>query len=321
VTVPHRADASVAGMSRLRLAIVCSVIAACGTPARPTAPAPDRASAFVAALAAKDFAGSAALFAADAEVSLVAGPTVHGRAAIASALDALSTRFVGLRVAIGRRWIRGNTHVIELAVTARSVGVAAAAILSFDREGLISVARIYVDVPTLVGQVAHERLPEGVQTRDGITGVLTGTAIVTATGSSIEAANLGTTGIIWARLDAHDPAGVLASAAPGYVYDDYSGPAALDVAGTRKLLDGFLGLVQDFTIVEKPTYFAAGNFVITESVEHMSFRGKPITLHGLDIKEFAGGRVTREWQYANGAEVLTALLGLTVEVPLDERTP
>ena len=31
--------------------------------------------------------------------------------------------------------------------------------------------------------------------------------------------------------------------------------------------------------------------MITESVEHMTFRGKPITLHGLDIKEFADGRV------------------------------
>ena len=306
-------------MSPVRVAIVCSVIAACGTPARPVEPAPDRARTFVAALAAKDTTGASALFAPDADVSLVAGPTVHGRAAIASVLDALSTRFLGLRVAIGRRWIHGNTHVIELAVTARSV--AAAAIVSFDRESLISVARIYLDVPTLVGQIAPERLPEGARTRAPITGALTGTAIVTATGSSIEAANLATTGTIWARLDAHDAAGVLASAAPGYIYDDYSGPAPLDVAGTRKLLDGFLGLVQDFTIVEKPTYFAAGDFVITESVEHMSFRGKPITLHGLDIKEFAGGRVAREWQYANGAEVLTALLGLTVEVPPGERTP
>lgn len=314
-------SAIVTWMSPLRVAIACSVIAACGRAARPSEPAPDRARAFAAALAARDITGGAALFATDAEVSLVAGAAVHGRAAIASALDALSTRFVGLRVAIGRRWIRGNTHVIELAVTARSVGVAAAAIVSFDREGRISVARIYVDVPTLVGQIAPERLPEGARTRAPITGLVTGSTIVTATGSSTEAANLATTAEIWARLDAHDPAGVLASAAPGYVYDDYSGPAALDVAGTRKLLDGFLGLVQDFTIVEKPTYFAAGDFVITESVEHMSFRGKQITLHGLDIKEFAGGRVAREWQYANGAEVLTALLGLTVEVPLGERPP
>ena len=321
MTAAQRAGASVAWMSRLRVAIACSVLVACGAPARPSAPAADRVHVFVDALAAKDITSAAALFSTDAEASLVAGPGVHGRAAIAAALDSLSKRFAGLHVAVGRRWIHGSTQVIELAVTGRSVGVAAAAIVTLDREGLISVARIYVDVPTLVGQIAPERLPEGVQTRGGITGVLTGTAVVTATGSSTEAANLATTATIWARLDAHDPAGVLASAARGYVYDDYSGPAPLDLDGTRKLLDGFLGLVQDFTIVEKPTYFAAGAFVITESVEHMSFRGKPITLHGLDIKEFADGRVAREWQYANGAEVLQALLGITVEVRLDERTP
>jgi hypothetical protein len=284
---------------------------------------PDRA--FADALGANDTTGAAALFATDAELSVVAGPAVHGRAAIASALAALSARFAGLHVASGRRWSRGATHVIELVLTARHrdhpVGIAAAAVVSLDREGLISVARVYVDVPTLVGQTAPERLPDGAQTRAPITGALAGTAAVTATGSPIEAANLATTEAIWARLDAHDPAGVLASSAPGYIYDDYSGPAPLDLAATRKLLDGFLGLVRDFTIVEKPTYFAAGPYVITESVEHMTFHGKPVTLHGLDIKEFVGGRVAREWQYANGAEVLSALLGIAVELPPDERTP
>jgi hypothetical protein len=306
-------------MSHVPVALL--LIAACATSA-PRAAAPDRA--FVDRIAANDTAGAAALFAADAELTVVAGSTVRGRGAIGSALAAVAARFAEVRVAVGRRWISGATHVVELVLTARrgdrAVGVAAAAVVVLDREGLISVARIYVDVPTLVGQIAPGR-PEGVQSRAPITGALTGTDVTVVTGSATEAANLATTDVIWARLDAHDPAGVLASAAPGYIYDDYSGPAPLDVAGTRKLLDGFLGLVQDFRIVEKPTYFAAGAFVITEAVEHMSFRGKPVTLHGLDIKELSGGRVVREWQYANGAEALSALLGVTVELPVDERTP
>ncbi len=260
-------------------------------------------------------------FAGDAEVAVVAGPTMQGRAAI----DAWSARYPGLHLASGRRWIHGMTEVVELAITGtwsgHAVGVPAAAILTFDRAGLIATARVYLDVPTLVGQVSPERLPAGAKTRAPITGPLTGSATTTSTGSPSEAANLATTGAIWARLDAHDPAGVLASSAPGYIYDDYSGPAPLDLDGTHRLLDGFLGLVQDFTIVEKPTYFAAGAFVITESVEHMMFRGKQITLHGLDIKEFVDGRVAREWQYANGAEVLSALLGVTIDLPPAENTP
>lgn len=102
---------------------------------------------------------------------------------------------------------------------------------------------------------------------------------------------------------------------PAPLYDDFAGPAPLDLDGTHALLERWLGLVPDFTIAAKPTLFAAGNDVITESIEHMTFRGHAVTLHGLDVKHFERGRVTREWQYANGTESLGALFGITLEVP------
>lgn len=286
-------------------ALVCFVVACGGASPRPAA-------SFAEVIATDP---QAAPFAEDAELTVIAGPTVRGRAAIGAALDSLRARFPGLHLATGRQWSRGTTHVVELVMTAPAIGVAAAAVVTLDRAGLISAARIYVDVPTLVGQMAPHLLPEGVTARAPIAGPLHGTTATVAGDTPTEAASFATTEAIWARLDAHDPAGVLVSSAPGYVYDDYSGPAPLDLAGTHKLLDGFMGLVQDFKIVEKPTYFAAGAFVITESVENMLFQGKPIVLHGLDIKEFAEGKVVREWQYANGAEVLSALLGISVAVP------
>lgn len=306
-------------MLRRGLVVVCVLLGACGG-SRPRPSDPARA--FGDAIAANDATGAAALFAPDAELAIVAGPSARGRAAIGSAISRLGTRFPGLQVVTGRRWTRGTTHVIELVMTAkvgpRPIGVPAVAIATLDGAGLVSAARIYIDVPTLVGQLAPDRLPEGITPRAPIASPLTGTVAITASGSPEEAQNFATTGAIWARLDAHDPAGVLAPSAPGYIYDDYSGPAPLDLAGTRKLLDGFMGLVQDFTIVEKPTYFAAGSYVITEAVEHMKYQGALVTLHGVSIKEFAGGRVVREWQYANGAEVLRALLGIVVEVPAPE---
>ena len=112
------------------------------------------------------------------------------------------------------------------------------------------------------------------------------------------------------RARRHDADLVLASSAADYIYDDFSGPAPLDLEGTRALLRNFLSLVLDFRISSEPTRFAAGDNVITESVEQMTFRDRAVTLHGLDVKHFTDGKVDREWQYANGAEVLTELLGL-----------
>jgi hypothetical protein len=304
----------------MRLAIAAFSIAACAhsatSPAPPAQPFTDT---FAAAIAARDARAAAARFATDAEVSVIAGPTAHGRAEIVRGLDALLTRFANAHVTIGRRWTSRDISVLEFVFTAtrdnKPIGVVAAAVATFNGTGEVATARLYIDVPTIVGQIDPSRLPEGARTRMSVTIPPAGTAANTTTGTATEAANLAATDASWARLDAHDPAGVLAAAAPNYVYDDFAGPAPLDLAGTQALLERWLRLVPDFTIAAAPVHFAAGDDVITESIEHMTFRGRPITLRGLDVKHFEHGRVTREWQYANSAGSLGALFGITVEAP------
>ena len=295
-------------MRNARLAIV--LVAACAS-------APRRE--LVPAVNAHEAGAAAALFAESADAELVAGPAFHGRAAIERALGAVFARFPATRIARGRTWVANDVRVIELVWTAtrggKAIGIAGALVTRLDAAGRIAIARLYLDVPTLVGQLDATKLPTGARTRAPITAPIAGTATIEARGTAVETANLAIATASWARLDAHDPAGVLAAVAPTYIYDDLSGPAPLDAAGTRALLDGFLGLVGDFTIATKPSLFAAGDDVITESVEHMTFQGRSITLHGLDIKHIVGGQVVREWQYANGAEVLAALFGLALEVP------
>lgn len=304
----------------MRLAITAAVIAACAHPAAsPTPLAQPFADAFATAIAARDAGAAAAWFAPDAKVSVIAGPALQGRAEIARGFDALFARFASARVAIGRRWTSRDASVIELVFTAvrkgKPIGVVAAAVIVFDRAGQVAAARVYIDVPTVVGQIDPSRLPEGARGRAPVTGPPAGTTASTATGNAAEAANLTAATASWARLDAHDPAGVLAAAAPGYVYDDFAGPAPLDLAGTRALLERWLGMVPNFAIVSRPVHFAAGDDVITESIEQMTFRGCAVTLHGLAVKHFEHGRVLREWQYANSAESLGALFGIVFEAP------
>lgn len=304
-----------------RLALTALMLAACAgsspTPARPRAS--ELAAAFAASMSAHDAHAAAALFAPDATVAVVEGSELHGRVATEAALADLLARFSVARVAIGRQWRSRDVSVIELVLTAtranRPVGVAAAAVVTLDRGGQITSARLFVDIPTLVGQIDPAKLPEGARTRAALSEPPAGTAIATTTGSPTEAANLASADASWAGLDAHDPATVLAAAAPGYIYDDFAGPAPLDQAGTHALLARWFGIVPDFRIAAEPTHFAAGDDVITESVEQLTFRGKAITLRGLDIKHFEGGRVTHEWQYANGAGSLAALLGIELVVP------
>lgn len=107
----------------------------------------------------------------------------------------------------------------------KPIGVRAAAVITFDRAGKVATARLDVDVPTIVGQVDPGRLPESARTRAPVTSPPAGAAVITAAGTATEAANLADDDASWARLDAHDPAGVLAATAPGYVYDDFAGPA------------------------------------------------------------------------------------------------
>lgn len=304
----------------MRLAITAVILAACAYPAAlPTPSAQPFAEAFAKAIAARDADAAAARFGPLASVSLIAGPTLHGRAEIARGFDALLTRYSDAHVLIGRQWTGRDAAVIELVLTAmrsgKPIGVVAGTVLTFDRAGLVATARVYLDVPTVIGQIDPSRLPEGARVRAPVTAPPAGTTSSAATGSAAEVANLATATASWARLEAHDPAGVLAAAALDYVYDDFAGPAPLDLAGTRALLARWLGMVPDFAIVARPAHFAAGHDVITESVERMTFRGRAITLHGLTVKHFENGRVRHEWQYANGAESLGALLGLTFEVP------
>jgi hypothetical protein len=305
----------------MRLAIVAIIVsAACAHSATSSAPRTQPfADAFASAIAARDARAAAARFAPDAEVSVIAGPALHGRDAIAGGFDALFARFANARVTIGRQWIGRDASVLELVFTAardgKPIGVVAATVVTFDRAGEVVTARLYIDVPTIVGQIDPSRLPEGARTRAPVTSPPAGAAVSTTTDTTTEAANLAAAAASWARLDAHDPTGVLAAAAPDYLYEDFAGPAPLDLAGTHTLLERWLGLVPDFTIAAQPTLFAAGDDVITESIEHMTFRDRAVTLHGLDVKHFERGRVTREWQYANSAGSLGELFGITFEVP------
>ena len=260
-----------------------------------------------------------AAFTADAQVTLIgdAGPVALG-----APLAAIMARFHDAHLAIGRIWIGEPAAVVELvfhgtcaagpvlgvAVPQRSVGVAGAAVLTFDRHGRANAVRVYVDIATVLGQIEPALLPAGADIRPREPDPRPASFV--AKGTPDEAHRLALANAIWDALDAHDAARVMTGAAADYRYVDFAAPRVLGKAETQQMVGGFLAAVSDFRISDKPVQIAAGDYVITEMTETAKLADRPITLHALDIKRFAGDAVVEEWQYSNFVEILTQARGM-----------
>jgi hypothetical protein len=306
---------------KLGAVIALLACAACGAatgagPAGPAGPAGGEPAAelarrIAAAFAARDPAAIAARFSEDASALLVGDQAQRGRAAIGRDAASIFAAYRNPRLELGRIWSAPPAAVIEVVFRGwhgdREVGVGGVAIVRFDGDALVRDLRVYLDIVTLWGQIDPHRLPEGTEIRGLEPAPATGT--FTTARSAVEARNVELANQIWDALSAHDVDRVMAPARADYRYFDYAAPRPLDRAGTHKLVADFLGAVTDFTIAERPTQLAAGDYVLTEVVEHAGFRGAPIVLHALDIKRVVGGQVVEEWQYSNYFEILIQVFG------------
>jgi ketosteroid isomerase-like protein len=275
-----------------------------------------------AAYRARDASAAAALYAEGAVSERIGEPTerADGRAAIAQGLSRTFSRYRAIQLEVGRVWVGRDASVIEhvFAGTRRAgdggpvedkpVGAVGALVVTFDRAGLVTAQRLYLDEVTLIGQTDPRLLPDGMTAREVTSAVPAGSAVSVARGTPAEENNRATNTRIWAALSAHRVDEAMAPMADDYLYVDFAAPRPLDRETTRKLVAGFLAAVPDLVFVDPPpVVIAAGDDVVTEVVERGSWKGAPITLHALDVRRFAAGKVIREWQYSNYREVLDQL--------------
>lgn len=322
----------------LAAAVALALIAGCQRPAagraRADAGAPgvgpaairittDFASRLSQAYRARDAAAAAALFADDAVSVRIGqiGGEVRGRAAIEAELRRTFSRHRDAALTVGRIWVGPQASVIEYVFSGtrapgklgppldRPIGLVGALVVTFDREGRVSVQRVYLDESTVLGQIDLGLLPAGMKVRPVTPAVPAGTAVLATRGTRAEARNLEVSNRIWTALTAHRADDALAPMADDYLYQDFAAPTSLDRAGTLALVTRFLAALPDFAITVRPVEIAAGDDVVTEIVEQATFEGNPITLHGLDVRRYRAGRVVREWQYSNYAEVLRQISG------------
>lgn len=218
---------------------------------------------------------------------------------------------VRVRGTFGRVWTSGSTSIIEVLFdksALKTIGVLGAVVVEFDGDRVVA-QRLYVDRVSVLGQLDPSSIPNDLEIRVPFSIPPEGRGRVVSQGSAMEMRNLGVANAIWAALDRHQAAEAMADAAGDYRYEDYAAPKALDRAETQRMVAGFLQMIPDFSISAKPVQFAAGDDVITEMTEKGTFDGRAVTLHGLDIKRFRDGKVVKEWQYSDYAEVLEQLFG------------
>lgn len=278
-----------------------------------------------AAYAARDDRKAAALFSRDAVSTLIGEPTVaQGRAAIERDFHQTFARYREVKLIVGRIWVSHAASVIELVFTGKRlpgrllgtkvpegrVGLVGAAVVSFDDEGLVQSQRIYLDLPTKIAQVGPKLLPPNMKLRAVATAAPAGNTVLRSEGTRHEDENLSVARAIWAALEAHEATDAMAPCSDDYVYEDYAAPGPMSKTSTQEMVTVFLRALPDFEIVSQPVQFAAGDDVITENVERATFEGHAITLHGLEVQRFENRRVVEHWQYANGAEVLTQVMGM-----------
>src|SRR4051794_38325514 len=126
------------------------------------------------AFAARDPRAAGALFARDAVSTLVgAKADERGRVAIEQNFRATFARYRDVRLDIGRVWADGSASIVEFVfsgrraggelmgrkVGERRVGLVGALVVIFDDEALVKTQRLYLDVPTIIGQVERRLLP------------------------------------------------------------------------------------------------------------------------------------------------------------------
>jgi steroid delta-isomerase-like uncharacterized protein len=318
-----------------------SAAAASPTPAATKLTPSEIASAFAKKFAeaslAHDAAKLAALYAPDAVLHLAGDPETHtGRAAIEKNSAERFARYKDPTMTVGRiwtsktasviEWVSGGTRlageIADTKVPEKPIGLVGAMVVTFDDAGLVKTDHSYVDIVANLGQVEPKLLPAGVKFRPVTTTLPAGTGTFESKGTPEEAKNLDATNKVLAAVDSHKVDDVAAALTDDYVYDDITMPAPMKKADTVQMEKTFFTSFPDIKTSEKTVQFAAGDYVVTESVVDGTFKAalpatpgapaikptnQPVKLHGLDVVQLKDGKIVKEWSYSNNAEFLSQI--------------
>jgi steroid delta-isomerase-like uncharacterized protein len=272
---------------------------------------------------AHDAAKVASLYQPTGKLVIPALPDFSGRAAIATEAKANFTAYSDFKVAVTRSFIKGNTAVFEWVVTGkndgtlmgkaasgRPMGIAGASAVTYDDDGLVKEEHRYFDLPTLQSQLDPKA--KAGTFRAPMTLPTTAMETHVAKGTPDEAKTVDQGNAIVKAYESHDEKAYLATATDDYTWEDYTSPATIKMADLKANIANYTKAFPDWKLPQTTTMGIDGYFV-TE----MTFTGtqkgalgpikasnKPVSMRMLDIQLLKDGKASKEWSYANNAEML-----------------
>jgi uncharacterized protein (TIGR02246 family) len=272
---------------------------------------------------AHDAAKVAALYEPTGKLVIPGLPEISGKDGLMAEAKNNFTAYSDFKVAVTRVFIKGNTAAFEWVVTGkndgplmgqkpsgRPMGVAGASVATYDDDGLVKEEHRYFDLPTLQSQLDPKakagtfRAPMTLPTAAMETHV--------AKGTPDEAKTVDQGNAIVKAYESHDEKAYLATATDDYTWEDYTSPATIKMADLKANIANYTKAFPDWKLPQTTTMGVDGYFV-TE----MTFTGtqkgalgpikasnKPVSMRMLDIQLLKDGKASKEWSYANNAEML-----------------
>jgi ketosteroid isomerase-like protein len=286
-----------------------------------------RAKALAEAFTAHDAKRFAALYAENAVIKTCGQPDLTGRAAIEKDTEHMFAVFEDVKLVAGRIWAKDkHTAVLEWVdtgtntgdapemglpkATNKPVGVVGASWLEVGDDGFITAEHVYVDTPTMIGQLKPD--PKN-PVRAVVTAPPNGTSLLDAQATPGVSGNVE----ILSKWATTFSAGKIDEALKVFgkdvVMDDYSSPAA--IKGEKPIKDMWTMYVKALPDL-KPTLarsFATGDYVVGEweyqginkgPMGPIKATNKPIDLHEVEVDQLKDGKVINVWAWGNSAEML-----------------
>ncbi len=271
----------------------------------------------------------AALYAADATLTIAGTPPLTGRDAILGFTQGFLDSQSNVKFGVSRVWMSGKTVACEWMINGtqskewnglpgngKAWGATGGSVLTYNEDGLIVQDDRYVDFSTEVAQLGLSK-----QKVRPIPAIPTSVEAHAAKGAPDEDKNVALAKAANRTWETHDAKAFLGFLNDDVTYDDMTMPSQLKTKAPGKaMLEAFGKAFPDLKVTET-SIWGADDYTIDEFTMDGTQKAplkmgpgmtipntkKTIDAHTLEILQWKDGKIAHGWAYSNGVEFMTQL--------------
>jgi steroid delta-isomerase-like uncharacterized protein len=199
--------------------------------------------------------------------------------------------------------------------TGKSLGIVAAHVWETNDQGQATKEWAFVDQATMMGQLGQHKQPH----REAVTEAMEAGPTAASTGSETEAANVKLIDDYYAAFNAHDLTTMAGLFADDAEEIDMTMPK--DMRGAKANADLMGMYFKGFPDANCTANwkFGAGDYAVSQwtckgtntgAMKELGIKkatGKAVAMEGLDVFQFAGGKIAKHWNFYNGMSMAMQL--------------